>query len=116
MFHPVKEKPQLVSTIAPSKPLFAVYYDDGQDMLFTEPVMVFNVWQKTHGTGQNEARYADVQPVTFTDDCLQEISDADNYLGLSETEEPDRDDWQIQINIRQHQRELRLPKAGQRGK
>ena len=91
MFHP--EGDRLVGTVVPNVPTWAVFYDSREDSLLTAPIMFFNVWEiRAYGK-----LCVEMHPVSFSTDGLGEVSELNNFLGLSLVETPDPEAWTREI-------------------
>ena len=86
---------RLTGTVVPAVPTWAIFCDPRSGELFADPVLYYTVWQIICDDGESYLRNL---PISLSGDDLIEPDDADNFLGLSLTETPDREAWTNQIN------------------
>lgn len=83
-------------TVVPNIPIWAVYYNDNEDTISISPVLWFENRVQIDGEG---AEFDLFEPVDFSPDGMMEISSlADNFIGLSLSPEPLKEDYQAEID------------------
>ena len=111
---------RLVSTISPDSPTWAVYYRWNRDDIVTRPVLCYNVWEFTRpNEAGNTSKTALVFPVIWNrlgefveeDKWNLPASASPNYLGLSSTASPTKEQWQNEIDLALLLREEDAPRV-----
>jgi hypothetical protein len=89
---------RLVSSTAPTVPLWAVYMTTDNE-LCTHRVMLLNIYEASYRDRGRLERYPIVCPVVFEPDGSLEEEEGycESFLGLSLGGRPDPADWQRQI-------------------
>lgn len=107
----MKETRRLVGAITPMVPTWAVYYVMEDKQLITEPVLFYSVWENsTHGKN-----LLDAIPTVFGRDYpIEEDGSTSNFIGMSLTPDPTREDFAGEIEAYEEKERRRVTAAAAR--